>query len=135
MKNNKFYALKAVVFIMIMNTTAFFSCTHNNLDTTPSLPAVVSFRNNIMPLFSANCLGSGCHSGSNSVNGYLDFSTDSLAYTDLFKRGDVDTTTPASSFLYQTMNTTGSPMPPSGRLSNYDVSLVLKWIQQGAKNN
>jgi len=119
--------------LLIAIAVTVISCTHSPQVSTPALPATVSFKNDIIPVFTAYCLGSGCHSSPNAAAN-LDL-TDSVAYVQLFHKNDIDTINPPNSFLYETMNTTGTPMPPSGRLSNYDVAIVLKWIQQGAKNN
>ena len=126
-----FFSVTAVVSLIM---AAVASCVHKPESTVPALPDTVSFQQDIIPLFSANCLGSGCHSGA-SPAAHLDLTADS-AYAQLFRKKDVDTTVAAAqNFLYQTMNSTATPMPPSGRLSDYDVNLVLKWIQQGVRNN
>jgi hypothetical protein len=95
----------------------------------PPLPAVVSFGGHIQPFFSSTCAVSGCHTGSSPAAG-LNL-TASVAYNDLFLKHEIDTLSPTSSNLYIFMN---SNMPPSGKVP-YDLALVLKWIQQGAKNN
>ena len=97
------------------------------------LPDTVSFQTHILPVFRANCSIPGCHSGG-SPSGNLNLS-DSVAYDRLFAKHEIDTLNPPKSILYIQMNSTGTPMPPTGRLGDYEVELVLKWIQQGAKNN
>lgn len=97
------------------------------------LPDTVSFQADILPLLNTQCSLIDCHSGSHPT-GNLNLSASS-AYTQLFARHEIDTIQPAKSLLYIQMNSLGTPMPPSGRLSDYDVSLVLTWITQGAKDN
>ena len=109
------------------------SCTHKPTETLPVLPATVSFQGNILPLFASNCSTTGCHAGS-SPAANLDL-TAVNAYVRLFAKKEIDTVNPSNSFLYMTMNSTGTPMPPTGKLGANDIGLVLKWIQQGARNN
>ena len=95
------------------------------------LPSTVSFHQHIIPMFNQYCNNGGCHSNP----GHL-ILTDSLAYSSLFSRQDLDTINPPEqSVLYVSMNSVQPAMPPTGRLSDYNVALVLKWIQQKAKDN
>ncbi|MCS6824251.1 MAG: hypothetical protein NZ529_08140 [Cytophagaceae bacterium] len=97
--------------------------------------SIVSFSRHIQPIFTTHCATSGCHSGTNpKANLNLE---EGKAYTSLMRPGwgYVDTLDPAGSLLYSAMTSTTNPMPPSGRLSNCDTKLVLKWIEQKAKNN
>jgi hypothetical protein len=122
---------KAVILLIVV--TAFSNCKKDNTATQPSLPAVVSFSGNIVPIFTTYCSISGCHTGTASAAS-MNLSA-SVAYAQLFHKHEIDTITPTNSMLYIRMNATASPMPPSGKLSSYDISLVLKWIQQKAKDN
>lgn len=113
----------------------FFACTKNEAPLQPvkQLPAVVSFSTHIIPLFNAYCNNSGCHGGA-SPAAHLDLSP-AMAYSQLFARQEVDTVNADASVLYIQMNSTSNPMPRSGRLSDYEVGLVYKWIRQKARNN
>ncbi len=115
--------------------SALFSCRTDSpvIIPTPALPAVVYFHKDIVPIFHSNCALAGCHNGSN-VNIRLNLQ-DTVAYNQLFLHHEIDTITPIQSFLYQQMTSGATPMPPSGKLSDYDIALVLKWITQKAKNN
>ena len=116
------------------------SCTYDNENSLPakasqSLPDTVSFHKNVQPIFTSNCDNNGCHAGaipSNRIN--LD---STLAYSQLLKSGSgyVDTINPSSSVIYVSIISVSDPMPPGEKLSDYDIQLILKWIQQGAKNN
>lgn len=96
------------------------------------IPQVISFSNDIIPIFSNACLG--CHTNGGMYPGLI-LSSD-VAYNQLWTDGVnapyLDTIDPVSSTLYIKMNTS---MPPSGTLSNEKISLVLEWINNGAKNN
>ena len=77
----------------------------------------------------------GCHSGSNP-KGNLNLEN-SESYEQLWRKksGYIDTLNPSLSVLYASMNSSSNPMPPAGKLDNCTVELILRWIQQKAKNN
>ena len=131
MKNNLKTKNIVVAICLFALATTFSYCTHNPFE--KQLPETVSFRGDIIPIFTNDCNGSRCHSTASHV-GNLDLTPDS-AYIQLFKKKDIDTTNPSQSTLYLQMASVGTPMPPAGKLDDYYVNLVLKWIQQGAKNN
>jgi hypothetical protein len=114
-----------------------FSCTYKKEDVNPlcDIPDTVSFSSDIIPLFNTHCSLSGCHSGS-SPEGDLNLEA-SMAYTQLTSgnSGYVDTVNPEFSVLYVSMKSVSSPMPPTGNLDDCTTELVLKWIEQNAKNN
>ncbi len=128
--NNKFWVLSIGYCVLVC-----ISCKHESLQPTCTTPDAVSFREDILPIFNRHCNTSGCHVG-NSPAGNLNLSA-SVAYAQLQKKGSgyIDTITPNFSVLYASMNTISNPMPTSGRLDDCTVNLVLKWIQQKAKNN
>lgn len=111
--------------------TVFYQCTYESMS--PALPDTVSFSGHILPLLRQNCSIIDCHSGGNPTAN-LNLS-DAVAYDQLFAKHEIDTLDPSHSLLYIQMNSLGTPMPPSGRLGDYEVNLVLKWITQGAKRN
>ena len=109
------------------------NCRKDRGDLYRPLPDVPSFHNDIVPMFNSYCALSGCHEGG-SPAGNLNL-TAGVAYNQLFLRHEIDTITPANSNLYQRMSGSGFIMPPTGKLNHYYYDLVLKWIQQKAKNN
>ena len=70
------------------------------------------------------------------VNGNLNLES-AVSYGNLLdpQMGYVDTINPSSSLLYNSMNSTSNPMPPNGKLDKCKIELILKWIEQKAKNN
>jgi hypothetical protein len=101
--------------------------------TNPSTPAVVTcspdtvyFNQTILPLITSNCAMSGCHDAISHKEGVI--LTD---YTHI--RAYSSTTNPAGSTLYRSIVT--GYMPPKGPLSSTQMASILKWMQQGAKNN
>lgn len=132
-------SVRSTLFILVLIAiVSFQSCTYDVLEKEPCtdvIPDSVSFSANILPLFRANCSLSGCHSGSIPA-GSLNLE-DSQAYTQLTQSGTdyINTATPKISLLYMQMTSVTEPMPPTGPLDECRINLVLKWIEQGAKNN
>jgi hypothetical protein len=127
-----FYSCLIVVLLFLMA-----SCAYEKVEPQVACasPEMVSFKKDIQPIFDDHCNSAGCHSGANP-SGNLNLEP-ALAYAQLSKKssGYVDTLNPKHSVLYASMNSTGNPMPPNGKLDRCTLDLVLKWIQQKAKNN
>ena len=130
------FAKTAILGIVFFAMTACHKDKQNQ-DTTcnQTLPAVVSFGNDMQPIFKNNCALSGCHSGT-SPKGNLCLDS-AVAYSQLMQpgKGYVDTLHPSYSILYLQMTSSSKPMPPAGKLDVCTTDLVLKWIEQKAKNN
>ena len=93
-------------------------------------PSRVDFRNDIRPLFQENCIG--CHGPVQQKGGMrLDQRSSAMAI-----RGGtiIGPGNAAGSMLYQKLigNRYGDRMPPTGALSQEQISLVKSWIDQGA---
>ena len=99
------------------------------------LPDTVSFNQDLVPIFTTECSIAGCHTSSAHA-GSLNLEA-SAAYSQLLHPGSgyVDTLNPTFSILYSTLISSSNPMPPTGKLDNCKLKLVLKWIYQKAKNN
>lgn len=89
-------------------------------------PDTVYFNQTILPLITSNCAMSGCHDAISHKEGVI--LTD---YTHI--RAYSSTTNPAGSTLYRSIVT--GYMPPKGPLAASQMTSLLKWMQQGAKNN
>ena len=113
------------------------SCTYEKVEPRSACmpPDVVSYSRDIQSIFDTHCNMAGCHSGT-TPTGNLNLEAAS-SYDQLWRKksGYIDTLNPTYSVLYASMNSTSSPMPPSGKLDKCSLELVLKWIQQKAKNN
>jgi hypothetical protein len=120
--------------IFVVLSIIYFSCTYAEIDPTctKTLPDTISFSKNIIPILNTNCNMNNCHS-SPSPAGFLDLSP-SVAYSKLLKKGSgyVDTLNPQKSILYIQITST---MPPTGKMDPCDIALILKWMEQNAKNN
>ncbi len=101
----------------------------------PPIPAgPISFNKIVLPILETNCAKSGCH----VPGGQTPDLTSANAYNDLTGLGYVspdDSLAPAQSILYQKLTAGSKPMPPSGKLSAYNLNLILTWIKQGAQND
>lgn len=138
MKRKPCYKRRAAKVLTTVFAAGLVACTKDQSPPLPAkpasqLPAVVSFSTHILPLFNTYCNTAGCHSASNPAAN-LDLSAGN-AYSQLFAKHEVDTVNVDASVLYIQMNSTSNPMPVTGRLSDYDVELVHRWIQQKARNN
>jgi hypothetical protein len=113
------------------------SCTrdHTALPQLCSFPTPVSFSQNILPVFNQQCARSDCHGGAYAqANLNLE---PAVAYAQLTQtnKGYIDTVNADFSVLYGSMNSSSTPMPPTGKLEKCSIDLVLQWIKEGAKNN
>ena len=112
------------------------SCTYDHaVEVTCMPPATISFSHDIQPIFDANCATLGCHAGYLSA-GNLNLEA-GQSYAELQHPGSgyLNTQNPRFSVLYAQMISASQPMPPTGRLDDCTLGLVLGWIEQGAKNN
>jgi hypothetical protein len=93
----------------------------------------VSFSVDVQAIFNSSC--TACHSESHPKLNLLTC----CSYTELTSTGFsapyVNTGTPTNSLLYRHMVGELSVMPPSGPLPDFQINTILKWIEQGAKNN
>jgi len=116
---------KARALLLVIAGTAILaaSCRHDAV--VPDTP-VISFKDQVQPIFINNCAKSGCHDGNEkfSLKSYADISSRVTA-------GDAH-----KSDLYKVINKLWlGNMPPDGPLTDEQINLVYAWIMQGAKNN
>jgi hypothetical protein len=94
-------------------------------------PDTVYFQQSVLPLITSNCAMSGCHDAISHEEGVI--LTD---YTNIVR--EVKVSSPTSSDLYKCLFANSEdrmPPAPATEFSSANKGLVLKWIQQGAKNN
>jgi len=90
-------------------------------------PQSVSFKQDLAPVFQANCALSGCH-----VSGaHHPYMTSDVSYLQIVNGGYVNIVVPKASILYQKVNGEMSEYIPS----KSDKQKVYDWIRNGAPNN
>ncbi|MBK03738.1 MAG: hypothetical protein CL920_29650 [Deltaproteobacteria bacterium] len=90
-------------------------------------PTTISFSTDVYPILNASC---SCHQ---SGTGGLKFGNVSETFTNL--AGHITAGDPDTSNLIKRMESSASPMPPSGKIGQTDIDKIRNWICQGAKNN
>lgn len=135
---------KLFVIIFCLVLILFFSCEKDSgpviiepIVPNPPGPVLVSFANDIQPIFNANCIH--CHS---QIHPFLNLLS-CCSWEQLLLTGSsapyVDTLNPTESYLYIRLAGAGQnppEMPPGGPfLQQAETDKILKWIQEGAKNN
>lgn len=100
----------------------------------PCSPDTVYFQTQVLPLLMANCARAGCHDATTRADGVV--MTD---YQQIVSSAEVKASKPADSKLYKVITETRPdkrmPPPPASPLSADQITLIRKWIEQGAKNN
>ena len=123
--------MKPIVYLCIIAVCLFTSCESSYVEAPEPIPAV-SFNNDILPILVSNC--HSCHEIGKVFPGLI-LSTDK-AYNQLLFDGAnapyVNTNDPEASKLYFKLN---RDMSPFGLLQSNEIAKILKWIQDGAKND
>ncbi|MBI5351535.1 MAG: c-type cytochrome [Chloroflexi bacterium] len=99
----------------------------------PPTNSTVSFNDQVLPIFQAKC--SMCHSSATTFGGW-----DSTSYQAVMTSGDnapeVIAGDPDNSYLMQLLQATnGAFMPPTGKLSDEEIQIIMDWILAGALDN
>ncbi|MDH7462096.1 cytochrome c [Chitinophagaceae bacterium 26-R-25] len=126
MKVRKIYWVMAML-IMALTTGCYYDVITPPDPNAP--PQNVSFSNDLQPIFNTSCATPGCH-GDGGHNPTL---TADKSYNALMSGGFVNTTIPTESILYKEINS--GLMPPTGKLPQVQIQMVLDWIKIGAPNN
>ena len=118
-----------LLFAMIMAGCGLASCTYYTNDYNPAeVPDGVSFETNVIPIFEAGCIASGCHNGAIKP----DLRSD-VAYKALIKGGYVtDVAVAENNSLYQKIADGGSM---NAYATDLDRAYIKKWIEEGALEN
>ncbi len=96
-------------------------------------PSTGSFTNQVAPLFQAKC--QACHNQNTALGGW-----DSTSYEAVMSSGNNSPVVIAgditNSILAQRVTgTQGAIMPPTGKMSDAEVQIILDWIAAGAPEN
>ncbi len=98
---------------------------------TPCDPDKVYFESQVLPILISNCAMSGCHNAASHQDGVV---LDS--YAKVMQTGKVKPFKPNDSDLYEVITETDlddrMPPPPNAALSQDQIQVIRKWIEQGA---
>ena len=120
--------LKRVLFCAICFSVFFTSCEWVTIEPiTPELPppdVEISFSTDIQPILTSKCVA--CHPNAAGLDLVEGNSWASI------QNGRINATTPSESLIYTKPDPSGSH---SEKYSTTESALVLRWIEEGAKNN
>ncbi len=98
----------------------------------PCSPDSVYFERQILPILASNCAMSGCHDETTHEEGII-----LTNYQRVRSTGKLNLSKPSESKIYEVLFKDGDdkmPPPPRASLTKAQSDLLLKWIQQGAKD-
>lgn len=108
------------------NTNTGGNAGNSNIDTG------ICFQRDILPIFISNCAKGGCHDAATRADGYQ-FTDYNSIIRKKFVAGNADKTE-----LYEKIVSTRSddrmPQPPNPPLTAAQISLIRRWINEGAQN-
>lgn len=94
--------------------------------------STICFERDILPIFTSNCVQSGCHDAISRQDGYQFTDYNSIVSKD-FVAGNADATE-----LYEKITEDRQdkimPPPPNNPLTAEQIALIRRWINEGAKN-
>lgn len=129
-----------LVLLTLVATAVFFACTHQayvtpttntNTNTNPTNPidTEVCFQRNILPIFVNNCAMTGCHDAITRAEGYALYD-----YAHIISKGLVKNNANGSK-IYTECVKGNMPQSPYTALTAFQLSMLKKWIDQGAVND
>lgn len=153
----RFLFLASVVYFMAMLAMLGSSCKHaplfdddgltpiDSTDTTgtvdtipttggtPCDPNKVYFENDVLPILVSNCAKSGCHDVTSHQEGIVLNNYNNVMQTADVKPFDLD-----GGDLYEVITENDPdkrmPQPPNAPLTQAQIQIIAKWINQGAQN-
>lgn len=131
MKNRFSFSQRNILLLFSM-LFLVFSCNYDvsvlkPIDIDPNVE--ISFAEDVIPVFNANCNFSPCH----SQGGILPNLSPDNAYNGLISGNYINSANPEDSELYQWM--IGNRTPSMQYATQEQIANVLQWIQQGALDN
>ncbi len=95
----------------------------------PCDSSIVYFPLDVLPILEANCAFGGCHDAGTKAEGVqLD------TYVNTITTGEVKPGNPNKSELLEVIKDNSMPPAPYAQMNAEQVSIIEKWILQGAKN-
>ncbi len=122
--------LSGYVAVLIMIFLLIAACEYEFIEPEKVIiPEVISFQDDIQPIFDGGCNISGCHAAGFAI---LDLSP-ANAYNDLFRKNLINLETPDMSGLYIKLE--DGQGTHRDRSTATEQALILEWITKGAQNN
>lgn len=96
-------------------------------------PDTVYFSRDVLPIFVSNCAISGCHDAVSKQDGIQLTDYNKIIQTGKIKPYDLDAGDIFEK-ITEDRHDKRMPPPPGERLTTAQITMIAKWIQQGAKN-
>lgn len=120
----------SLIVLLIISISIFSSCEYEFIEPEKVvIPEIISFSDDIIPIFNSSCNTSGCHAAGFAI---LDLSP-ANAYNQLFAKGLVNTDVPDQSEIY--LKLTDTRGTHKDRSTPSQQALILEWIVKGARND
>lgn len=125
--------VKAVIIDTTQNGGGGGGGTGGGGNTNPCDPTKIYFVNDVLSIFLANCAYSGCHDAGTAADGVV---LDN--YFNILITGEIIPGNAHNSEVYEKITDTDPsevmPPAPKSRLSGDQISLIARWINEGAQN-
>ncbi|MCX6211932.1 MAG: hypothetical protein NT104_05125 [Bacteroidetes bacterium] len=132
MLTKKIALLSGFMAIMMIAITGCYKTSTIVVNPGSSITETMSFKTDIIPLFTTSCAKAGCHVAG-AKNPDL---TEAGAYKALTDGSYIKANDPDNSILMLWMNGKKSPVMPMGAGPDEKINAkIYAWIKQGAKNN
>ena len=132
MLTKKIATLSGFITIMMIAITGCYKTSTIVVNPGSSITQTMSFKTDIIPLFTSSCAKAGCHVAG-AKNPDL---TEANAYNDLVDGSYIKANDPESSVLMLWLTGKKSPVMPMGAGPDEKINAkIYAWIKQGAKNN
>lgn len=122
---NKLIILSKIALLFLFVSICVTSCEYETFEPEEYQLSNISFATDIQPIFTTKC--AGCHPSSAG----LDLSVGN-AYSDINNATYINTITPDQSLIYTKVKLGASH---SANYTTEEGAKVLKWIEEGAKDN
>ena len=93
----------------------------------------VSFQTEVLPILQSNCAMSGCHAQNNPQKNIRLNSYANVRHSGVIEPGRPDKCALVE-MIEENDEDKRMPPPPSSRLSQAQITLIMKWISEGARN-
>jgi hypothetical protein len=138
--------LKIYLSVLVLFTALFYSCTK---ETVVEPGGTVNFSRDISPIFLKNCAASGCHNSFDRKSGLdvtswnalvkegSDFGNEIIPYNSFWSHlvWHINTDTNVAPVTEPHMPPAHPPYTNNTSLTKGEVALIMKWIDEGAKND